>query len=505
MNSTGPYNDYAFSYNQIQVRFNKIMDRVLMKHAVSLSSPGSTVLIDTSLVSSVGGDLYLLYVRDSLNYYNYRWDVGRTYVLKIDSTAKDINGNFLTPSFSTSFTPEPNFRVKLFSPPDGSTDVSIYTYPRIQFNSAVDTSILSAIQISPPANGQWVYDYYSGDSTALYYQSTLNTNQSYSITVNATAHDTRGHYLPQAFHWTFRTAAFRVTSTIPWDGGAGVGLSSAVLIYFTAPIDTGSVRRAFSIVPPTAGNFYFYPGTSYFSFGGPPGWSATTSYQVTLSTAMRSQRGDSLAQPYSFSFRTVPFRVTDTAPYDGEAEVPISAWVGVYFTGLIDTGSVRRAFTIFPPTTGDFRLYPGGDLFHFTPSEGLAPDTLYRVTLSTAMHSQKDDSLTQPYNFSFRTGPFGVTYTWPSNGATGISRYPDFGIQVRFDAQIDTGTIRNSFTHPGMTGRFSFLDSGREFYFNPDLPLGANTTYAMTVEKSLRSRGGGYLRTPYTFSFTTGN
>jgi Big-like domain-containing protein len=508
MNSTGPYNDYAFSNNQIQVRFNKIMDRILMKHAVSLSSPGSTVRIDTNLVSSVGGDVYLLSLHDSLNYYYFRWDVGRSYVLKIDSTAKDINGNFLTPSFSTSFTPEPNFRVKFVSPPDASTDVSIYTTPWIQFNSVIDTSIVSAIQISPPANGQWRYNYYYGDSTTIYYQPNvpLNLNESYSITINTTAHDRRGHYLPQAFHSTFRTASFHVTSTYPQDGATDISVSSSVEVNFTGPIDTGSVRRAFSIDPPTPGNLYIYPGNPSIYFTPTIGLLSATSYRVTLSTAMRSQSGDSLVQPYSFSFRTAPFSVTYTSPYNGQTDIPLLGSIGVSFTASIDTASVRRAFSVVPPTVGNFYFYAGSSsTFYFNPTLGLGPDTLYQVTLSTAMHSLRGDSLTQPYSFSFRTRPYSVTYTWPYNGSTGISRYPDIGFEVGFDVPIDTGSVQSSFSHPGMTGRYYYADGSRYFYFYPDTPLAANTTYTMTVQTSMRSRSGAYLKTPYAFSFTTGN
>jgi hypothetical protein len=326
-------------------------------------------------------------------------------VLKVDSTAKDINGNYLIPSFSTSFTPEPNFRVNAVDPPNGATDVSIYSSPSLLFNSAVDSSTSSAIQITPPVSGHWTW--YNNDSTAVGFSadSTFNLNTSYTISVNTSAQDKQGHHLPQVYHSTFTTSSFHVTSTNPQNRATDIWVMPILTVYFTTSIDTGSVRQAFSTIPPTTGSFYFFPGSTYFQF---------------------------------------------------------------------------------------------------TPSQQLLFDTTYQVTLSTAMKSQYGDSLSQPYRFSFTTVPFKVTFTTPYNGATDISR-SIYDIYVDFGVPIDTGTVRSSFSHPGMNGSFSIIEGNNYFDFFPETPLAAYTKYTMTIQTSMRSKSGAYLKTPYTFSFTTGN
>src|SRR5205809_3808149 len=72
-NSVGPYD---FVTSQLYVRFNKIMDQSTMRRAVTLSSPGTTVRIDTNSIFSIGGDLFYIYPAGT--YYPYRWRVSET-------------------------------------------------------------------------------------------------------------------------------------------------------------------------------------------------------------------------------------------------------------------------------------------------------------------------------------------------------------------------------------------------------------------------------------------
>src|SRR6516225_1288152 len=66
MNSVGPY-DQQLPYLRADVRFNKIMDRGSVRHALHFMSIGSTVKADTSSIYSLGDDLYYFYPSDSLH------------------------------------------------------------------------------------------------------------------------------------------------------------------------------------------------------------------------------------------------------------------------------------------------------------------------------------------------------------------------------------------------------------------------------------------------------
>ena len=110
--------------------------------------------------------------------------------------------------------------------------------------------------------------------------------------------------------------------------------------------------------------------------------------------------------------------------------------------------------------------------------------------------------LDHPYSFSYKTAPFAVYQTFPSDGSTYISReYPN--ITIYFNAQIDTSTVRTAFLHPGMNGSLEIGDA--TIVLRLQTPLAANTTYTITVQTTLKSKGGSNLSSPYTFSFTTGD
>ena len=121
MNSTGPYPDFYVAdcgyglcpyYSLFQIRFNKFMDVSSVRRAISLSSSAGNVRTDTNNVISVGGDVIMVTPVDNLGSpTNVRYEVGETYTLSVDSTARDINGNLLRGGFTTWFIPEPRFRV----------------------------------------------------------------------------------------------------------------------------------------------------------------------------------------------------------------------------------------------------------------------------------------------------------------------------------------------------------------------------------------------------------
>jgi len=407
-NTQGPYDAFFYNNSQIQVRFNKIMDRVSVGRAVNLSSPHTTVRIDTGNIYSVGGDEFGIYVYDPLSsYYSYRWKVGETYSFTIASSAKDINGNSLLPAYAMTFAPEPYFRIRSVYPSDGATNVSLSSSIDLYFNGPVDTSIFSKITISPSVPGQWEYN----DSTQIYYSyylSPLKANTTYTIAVSANARDKYGNQLPQRFTSSFTTAPFQVTSTYPSNGSINVPLFNSIEVDFNSPIDTGTVRSAFKLTPTTSGYFSMYDGSSYFTFYPTNELLADTTYSVTVDTSLRSKSGDKLLAPYTFSFATVPFQVTGTYPSNGATYVDRYIRIEVDFSDRIDTGSVRGAFSMKDAmgsiVVGGFSSYSGINIFYFYPNSILAANMIYTATISIAMRSQGGQAIKAPYTFSFTTG-----------------------------------------------------------------------------------------------------
>lgn len=348
INSTGPYEDlyllrcgweFCYYISQFQARFNKIMDVSSVRRAVKISSPLGDIRSDTNYIVTVGGDVFLINATDSNGYsFNYKFKIGQQYQLSVDSTAKDINGNFLRPGFSMIFIPEPYFRVQRIEPKNGATEVPYYSWIYIYFNSHVDTSIFSKIHISPDIAGQWRLSYNSSD--VYYEQSVLGKQTTYTITIDSSAHDRYGNRLPYPFTSTFSTAPFKVAGTSPPDGGTNVSLNSSLNIYCNALIDTGTVCSAFRVNPPTAGYFSMYDGGSYFSFIPFNELLPDTTYTVIIDTTLQAKNGTRLSAPYQFSFRTTSFQVAYTYPSNGQTNVSLYYNIEVYFTASIDTGTV---------------------------------------------------------------------------------------------------------------------------------------------------------------------
>lgn len=411
-NSEGPYDQLYQTYNQLEVRFNKIMDRASVIHGVTLSSLHTIIRLDTTNMSSLGEDLFLMYPVDSPRYYGYvRWRIGETYSFGVRSTARDVNGNYLTPSYSMTFHPEPYFRIREEYPPDGSVDVIASAYIGLVFNSPVDTSILSEIEISPLIQGRWVVSQY--DSVYVYHQSyvPLGNNTSYSITVSANAHDKAGNQLPQQFTTSFTTAPFREASEYPADGSVDVPPTGTIYVRFTAPIDTSTIRSAFSIAPAVDGIFGgYYSNSDAFYFTPSPQFLSDTVYVIKIDTSLRSSTGTRLVSEHQFSFKTAPFQISWTVPDDGQPGFPRTQSILISFNARLDTATVRTSFSLQDSTgrnvPGIFNLslYGGPIGFTFYPDPILSPKALYIATISTNLRALGGSRLKSPYTFSFTTG-----------------------------------------------------------------------------------------------------
>ncbi len=403
-NSAGPYDNFTFP--RMEIWFNKLMERTSVRRALSISSSLNDARIDTNNIYFDGTNRFSFYVSDtSSSYYSpsYRWKMGVTYKLSISSAAQDVFGNHLSP-YSMMFMPEPYFRVRRIYPENGTTNWSSGSV-ELYFNSKVDSSIGSFIQFSPPVSGYWYIPSY--DSSTAYFSpiqpSGFKENTTYTITMNTGAHDKYGNHLTQPFVSSFSTTSFKITSAYPY--GQNISMSSGISISCSAAYDTGSVRKAFKIVPTTSGYFSLYDGSTYLNFYPDDGLNPETNYEVTIDTSFRSRAGGRLASAFQFSFRTEAFKVEGSYPYSNSTDVSRNLYsIDVYCNAIIDTGTIRSAFSI-PGITGHYYLYSGTSSFTFYPDNTPLPaNTTYIATVSTALKSKNGYALKAPYIFSFTTG-----------------------------------------------------------------------------------------------------
>jgi hypothetical protein len=513
-NSIGPYNNFSAT---ITVRFNKLMDQASLQHAIHFYSPSGDLRPDTGTFSINQGDVASITpIRTNLAV-PFSWRVRQVYTLRIDATARDINGNALSPPFEMTFEPEPYFRVKSTSPASGAVNVSTGSI-LVAFNAPVDTSIYSRITVSPPVNGLWHYQKFSSlvpDSSQVIFQnsSSFGAGRTYTISIGSGALDKNGDSLRGGFASSFSTTPFGVTGTSPGDGATNWPPSQrSVGITWSDMLDTSTVRGAIHIDPPLAAQFLYYSNYRTLILQSPTDLDTGTVYRVVIDTSIRSKSGARMFQSYAFTFltgnatsgSTTTLQVVYSYPFNGDSTVPPAEAIRIYFNSVIDTATARHAFGIAPPIDG-LLSFPGNNEMVFSPIRTFELSTSYTVSVAASIASATGDHLASPYIFSFRTLPFKITYTSPYDGETHV---PSVISRLYFEASdvIDTSTVRRSFgITPSLSGIFSMSPDENYFEFYPSTSLQPFTIYTVTISDSLRSRSGMALESPHSISFATGD
>jgi hypothetical protein len=316
-NSIGPFNLYDGSNYfkpHFVVQMNKLINLITSEHGTVQVSG-----FDRPVIAYIFRDYYPLFgkttspyddilayvIYDSLDGNKSLYRIGTIYTVTIDPTLEDINGNHLGQRFEFSFLPEPYFRVVQTYPGNGSTDFPILGQMNIQFNSTVDTSIFSHLEISPPVIGRWKVDCYDTSRIVFEKQTPFPYNSTFSTYIHAGAHDTFGRLLHQPYSFTFTTTPFKVTSYYPRNQGK-IYTQEDIWIYFSGTIDTASARAAFTIAPPNGGTLLL--GFEGLKFSPYPEFLPDTQYEVTIGTNLKSTDGTHLAVPLHFSFTTYPLQ-----------------------------------------------------------------------------------------------------------------------------------------------------------------------------------------------------
>ena len=232
------------------------------------------------------------------------WDFGKTYQISIDAGAADASGNVLPSEFKSTFSTAP-FRVSYTDPADGGAMSYLLSSVYFSFNAALDTStIRSAITVSPSPTGGMIYDFYYG-SNYLYLHPPFGYNggKTYSVTVASTLKAKNGTELQNPYVLHFATAPFRVQYTSPSNGESNFNRYSTMGIETNAIVSPTNLSSSISISPSAPIQWNASGGQSCWSSGV---LAASTTYTVTVLPSFRSTAGDTLAVPYSFTFKTGP-------------------------------------------------------------------------------------------------------------------------------------------------------------------------------------------------------
>ena len=196
----------------------------------------------------------------------------------------------------------------------------------------------------------------------------------------------------------------------PGKGALDVPTNAAIRIRFDRPLDRGSVRSRFQLIPRADGDITWEGDTLVFHH---ETLATSTQYQVRLSAGYRDLAGNANGFTHSWTFQTeAPPTVRALSPGQDEQGVDPSAYLSLAFSRDMNADSFRGAVTISPSL--DFALE--GDptdarRILLAPRSLLAANTDYQVSVA-ADATDADGNHIQPLRVHFTTGPVRPLTRW---------------------------------------------------------------------------------------------
>jgi len=191
-----------------------------------------------------------------------------------------------------------------------------------------------------------------------------------------------------------------VSSTQPNANEVSVSRSKIISITFLNPMDTAKVRSAFSISPAVDGVIAWSDSNTVMTFTPKQLLGIKTTYTLTLAgmgnspaplafvdnTTVTSTVG--LAS-FTSTFTTVtlpPFALL-TQPQMNDTSFNVALAIGIRFSEIMDTASVRTAFSISPSVLGKIVWINSNATILFTPDSALPYNTNFTVTIGPTAKS----------------------------------------------------------------------------------------------------------------------
>ncbi len=312
-----------------------------------------------------------------------------------------------------------------------------------------------------------------------------------------------------------QVSAYRLSQHLA--GGETTALTTTSLeVVFSEPVNRASAQAALSIAPTVPGSFSWSGTTLVFT--PTDTLPIETDFTVRLAAGTRDLAGNRMSQPAApFRFRTVGRpSVVRTTPADADQQVALDVHPTLTFSTLMDTGSVEKSLEIDPAI--DHQLRWSGEALQIVPSQPLAPDQRYQITLRAGAADQAGTRLETIFNFAFTTlaaGPEAVGRV-PADGVQGIGLGTQ--IAVFFDRPIDpnsvssdlltiTPSVAGSLQAVAPEGAAALGESAATTIvrFTPATPLPPDTTFEVTLAPGLQAVDGSAMAQALHWSFTTGS
>ncbi|NPV06466.1 MAG: hypothetical protein HPY83_00710 [Anaerolineae bacterium] len=388
----------------------------------------------------------------------------------------------------------------------------------IEFSQPMDRgTVESALQLTAGLTfrAEW-----KDDRTLLLHLEGLRRGATYRVGLAATASSLEGATLTRPSSWTLLIAAALEISTMqPDDGAADVPLDSPITVVFSQPVvplgtelDRTDLPQPLSFDPAVTGRGRWV-STSVYRFVPSVGLDPSTTYRVSVSPALTDARGNSLAEPFEWSFTTVAPHVLRYSPQGIPGKMPDRWAVGarptepvkITFAQPMDRESVEEALEVSYVHDGmsgvEGRVRWFANTLVFTPTSPWERGAMVRVSLSGALTA--GGVIMEPLEWEFGVlQELRLLSSDPQDGAEGVM--PGSSVVLRFSSPVDSESFAEQLQiSPKPDYFYTYWESQSTVYmeFGPK----ASTTYRITIGADLKDITGWRLGEEVVITFTTGD
>jgi uncharacterized protein YfaS (alpha-2-macroglobulin family) len=390
------------------------------------------------------------------------------------------------------------------------SEITVYFDRELDCETAPD-----AVSLTPAVQGNLVCG--DGDTSLSFVPSEAYARGTeYTLQVGESLRAKDGTQLTEAFKLRLNTVGFLAVSEVfPSNGTIDIETDAVITVIFNRPVvplvaveDMDSLPDPLTITPAAEGKGEWL-NTSIYLFRPDPALAGGTEYTVTVGTGLEAVDGSVLAEPFSWSFRTVMPEIISITPEPQSDDVELAPKIQVTFNQPMDRESAEANFYLTEvenALSGTFSWADDSTGFSFTPDALLKLNTLYKAGFNpgTVYEYTHTGTLVGTMDWSFVTVPYpAIVGTDPNDGATDVSPYG--GFRVYFASPMDDKTFTGKFTidpkpwrEPDLYYR-SYNDT-----LSVSFPTEPSTTYTITIEPGMADPYGNTIDTAFTFSYSTG-
>ncbi len=412
------------------------------------------------------------------------------------------------------------------TPINGADNLNPRSELRLEFDQPLQgASLQGAVRIEPALDFEISTQ---GSVITLRPRESFSYGANYTLSIDGSIRNLLGRSMAAPVQLSFATLPYVAISAVtPGDGADGLAANAPLSVEFSAPVVSVEQVQAAAddprlaeqlpqpllSDPPTPGVGRWLSPTR-FSFAPTNGWSAATSYTLTIPKELAADGSAALAQPFSWSFRTGATVLAGTRPYDTQVDVAAESAIELRLARDVDGASLAERFTLTAvgervAVAGTIRS--GEGTFSFQPTTPLARGVRYEAKIAPGVQAISGAAInSEPLTWSFTVmGDLRVDEVIPPPDATEVPTTTR-QIAVVFNhpvVAITTPTQQAELPQlvtidPPLQGEGRWLDT-RTFVFSPTVALDPATSYTLSIAAGLRDQTGGQLRQPYSWRFTT--